>query len=404
MSLNIFYKSPLSGRTVCLQMDGSQGVHQLAQRVSHLESIPDHEFKLYSNGRRLTDTSQLMDGSVIAVHMDLMGGKGGFGSMLRAIGAQIEKTTNREACRDLTGRRLRDINEEKRIKEWIKKEAQRKEEMEERRRQKLAKMAAKPKAEFNDLEFERLRSEIPDIVDEALQYGLRQRELQSAGSSGGDGAGSSGTQRAVTQKRKTDNLRAKSKKKKKLSLWVGVDDVDVSSDSDVGADDNETITREPMPSSSVSSATEESNESSRLTTDELKSGDNESDAKNASEESTTDFSTQLSDDKTSDEVVETVMSSAPTEPEVTTSDSVAEPIASTSSEAPKEAVVYEPLDLMAYESVDQLESLGLDRLKHALTALGLKCGGTLTERANRLLSIRGLDTKDIPKKLWAKKK
>lgn len=34
--------------------------------------------------------------------------------MLRAIGAQIEKTTNREACRDLSGRRLRDINEEKR--------------------------------------------------------------------------------------------------------------------------------------------------------------------------------------------------------------------------------------------------------------------------------------------------
>ena len=38
----------------------------------------------------------------------------GFGSMLRSIGAQIEKTTNREACRDLSGRRMRDINNEKR--------------------------------------------------------------------------------------------------------------------------------------------------------------------------------------------------------------------------------------------------------------------------------------------------
>lgn len=37
----------------------------------------------------------------------------GFGSMLRAIGAQIEKTTNREACRDLIGRRMRDVNNEK---------------------------------------------------------------------------------------------------------------------------------------------------------------------------------------------------------------------------------------------------------------------------------------------------
>lgn len=37
----------------------------------------------------------------------------GFGSMLRAIGAQIEKTTNHEACRDISGRRLRDVNNEK---------------------------------------------------------------------------------------------------------------------------------------------------------------------------------------------------------------------------------------------------------------------------------------------------
>ena len=37
----------------------------------------------------------------------------GFGSMLRSIGAQIEKTTNHEALRDLSGRRMRDVNNEK---------------------------------------------------------------------------------------------------------------------------------------------------------------------------------------------------------------------------------------------------------------------------------------------------
>ena len=35
--------------------------------------------------------------------------------MLRAIGAQIEKTTSREACRDLSGRRMRDVNNEKKF-------------------------------------------------------------------------------------------------------------------------------------------------------------------------------------------------------------------------------------------------------------------------------------------------
>jgi hypothetical protein len=33
--------------------------------------------------------------------------------MLRAIGARIDKTKSREACRDLSGRRMRDVNNEK---------------------------------------------------------------------------------------------------------------------------------------------------------------------------------------------------------------------------------------------------------------------------------------------------
>ncbi len=53
------------------------------------------------------------DELVVRCHPRIPGGKGGFGSMLRALGAQIEKTTNREACRDLSGRRMRDVNNEK---------------------------------------------------------------------------------------------------------------------------------------------------------------------------------------------------------------------------------------------------------------------------------------------------
>ena len=41
------------------------------------------------------------------------------------------------------------------------------------------------------------------------------------------------------------------------------------------------------------------------------------------------------------------------------------------------------LDLSAFYGAEELASLGLDRLKSALMALGLKCGGTLEERAVR---------------------
>ncbi|CAD7678041.1 unnamed protein product [Nyctereutes procyonoides] len=47
------------------------------------------------------------------------------------------------------------------------------------------------------------------------------------------------------------------------------------------------------------------------------------------------------------------------------------------------------LDLSAFSSWEELASLGLERLKSALLALGLKCGGTLEERAQRLFSTKG---------------
>lgn len=77
-----------------------------------MQNLNEDSFYLVQNGKICNDAYELN----LPVHIvpRLHGGKGGFGSMLRAIGAQIEKTTNREACRDLSGRRLRDINEEKR--------------------------------------------------------------------------------------------------------------------------------------------------------------------------------------------------------------------------------------------------------------------------------------------------
>lgn len=61
------------------------------------------------------------------------------------------------------------------------------------------------------------------------------------------------------------------------------------------------------------------------------------------------------------------------------------------------------LDLTGFSSVDELASLGLDRLKSALMAKGMKCGGTLEQRAARLWSSRGIEVKDLPADLLANK-
>lgn len=60
------------------------------------------------------------------------------------------------------------------------------------------------------------------------------------------------------------------------------------------------------------------------------------------------------------------------------------------------------LDLDAFDSPEELEILGADRLKSALAALGLKCGGTLRQRAERLFSTKGKNLSDLHPSLFAK--
>ncbi|EGT41794.1 hypothetical protein CAEBREN_20182, partial [Caenorhabditis brenneri] len=55
------------------------------------------------------------------------------------------------------------------------------------------------------------------------------------------------------------------------------------------------------------------------------------------------------------------------------------------------------VDLSPYNSAEELEGLGLERLKGALMALGLKCGGTLKERAERLFATKGHKLSDLEK-------
>lgn len=143
----------------------------------------------------------------------LLGGKGGFGSMLRAIGAQIEKTTNREACRDLSGRRLRDINEEKRLKAWIEKQAKREKEAVERKQKKLEKLCAEPKHEFKDKRYDQERAELTERVGDAVEEGFK-------------AAGPSGI------KRKQEESNKPNKRKTMLDLEIDSDEFEDSDDSD----------------------------------------------------------------------------------------------------------------------------------------------------------------------------
>jgi len=153
------------------KVNSEMSVTKIRQYISIQTGMLPTDFYMLLNGKIL-DENTAHDG-IIHIVPRMLGGKGGFGSMLRAIGAQIEKTTNREACRDLSGRRLRDINEEKRVKDFLAKGGPSTEDPEERKKRKLQRLSQAPKTEFKDEHYEKHMSEMAESVTDAVECGFK---------------------------------------------------------------------------------------------------------------------------------------------------------------------------------------------------------------------------------------
>lgn len=154
-----------------IKVNSEMSLSSIRQYASVQTGMLQSDFYLLLNGKILSDN--IVQNDIVYIVPRTLGGKGGFGSMLRAIGAQIEKTTNREACRDLSGRRLRDINEEKRVKDFLAKGSASTEDPEERKKRKLQRLCQAPKTEFKDEHYEKNMSEMSESVTDAVECGFK---------------------------------------------------------------------------------------------------------------------------------------------------------------------------------------------------------------------------------------
>ncbi|KPJ03016.1 UPF0667 protein C1orf55-like [Papilio xuthus] len=234
MACHIYFQNQYISDSDC------SNTSDVRSRISQTFGIPPDDLYVTVNGRIVSNELKLDKENVVRVHTRLVGGKGGFGSMLRAIGAQIEKTTNREACRDLSGRRLRDINEEKRLRKWLEGQEDREREAAERKQKKIERLLTEPKIEVNlNPDYEKGRQELPERVSAAVDAGWE----------------AAGTSQASGSKRKI--VETISKGKKKAKLWI---DADLSDCSSLSEDDEEEETK-MSPVQTVS--TDSGNESDR---------------------------------------------------------------------------------------------------------------------------------------------
>ncbi|KAF8571635.1 hypothetical protein P879_02959 [Paragonimus westermani] len=335
--------------------------------MSHDDSYDDYFYTV--NGRITCELEGIPEDAVIRKHFRIRGGKGGFGSMLRAIGSQIEKTTNHEMCRDLSGRRMRDVNTERKLKEWYANASEREREKMEKyyeRRQNRREMLAKgplPDHKFSDREYERQKRKITYELQGALDAAI----------------GNILKNKSYVDSNVPSTSAPEGTVPKRARLWIEELDgyLSSSSSSSDGVRQNDPVGENPKSPRPVSPSCP--TDSAFMITNPIKSD--------------------------SDAITEKQMTSTDPNSTIVSEPSVSIPNPESGSVSQKPTV--QPLsdsDLETVSDATSLESFGLEVLKESLSSRGLKCGGTLSERARRLFSVRGLPPEEYPAKLRAKPK
>ncbi|NXJ82225.1 SDE2 regulator, partial [Trogon melanurus] len=406
--MELLVRDPLASRARPLALPpGGGSVRGLLRHRARELNIPEESLYVTCNGRLVNADDVLQNGAVYSLEPRLFGGKGGFGSMLRALGAQIEKTTNREACRDLSGRRLRDVNHEKAMAEWVKQQAEREAEKEQRRLERLQRKLAEPKHFFTNPDYQRQCHEMAERVEDSVLTGLQATSSRMVSPESGD-----------SRKRPGESGPNGTKSRKRKCFWLGLEGLDDpdSSDSEDDSEDDSPPSDGSCPSGSrynenagnsneCSSSSLDSVENSPATSATEKPLEQPTDAeRDLQGEMHTNGQTQIPAEENS-KMTKPLKEEAQEKNEMT-QDLKEEEQENASSKAQEtnqlQSTEVEPIDLLAFNSAAEMEALGLDRLKMQLMSLGLKCGGTLKERATRLFSVRGLSRDQIDPALFAK--
>ncbi|NXP81960.1 SDE2 regulator, partial [Ramphastos sulfuratus] len=404
----VLVRDPLASRVRLLPLSPGGSVRSLLCHCARELNIPEESLYVKCNGRLVSDEDVLQDGAVYSLEPRLCGGKGGFGSMLRALGAQIEKTTNREACRDLSGRRLRDVNHEKAMAEWVKQQAEREAEKEQRRLERLQRKLAEPKHFFTNADYQQQCHEMAERLEDSVLKGLQATSSKMVSPESSDG-----------RKRPGESGKNETKPRKRKCFWLGLeglDDADSSDCEDESEDDSPSASDGSCPSGSrYNEIAGKSNECSSSSVDSVEDTPANSAAEKPLEqpegterelqgETNSGGGTEIPDEENS-KMTKPLKEEAQEKNEITKAlkEEEQETVSSKAQEMNQsESIEMEPVDLLAFNSAAEMEALGLDKLKMELMSLGLKCGGTLKERAARLFSVRGLSRDQIDPALFAK--
>merc|ERR1712062_137224 len=286
-----------------------------------------------------SDLASLGINALITVNFKLIGGKGGFGSLLRAIGSQI-KTTDKQSCRTLDGKRIRNENHQKAVEEQRKRKIEKDKEDEKareiRKKKKMEDVIKTVAGQHGGKHF---------YEDEAYIESKKLTTEETIQS----------TQMAAS-KRNADIEAEKARRLEEERILQEKRDANGGVSSDESGSD---IEDEFMPKKTP--VITGPNLISRQVTASAKTN----------RHNNVMWSHMCG--KNMDE------------------------------NKPVEIIKYEDVNLEDFENREKLEELGSERLMELLMLRGLKTGGSCEERADRLLKVKGLTSAEYPAELRAQR-
>ncbi|KAJ1688147.1 hypothetical protein LUZ63_019537 [Rhynchospora breviuscula] len=443
MAIYQIFVKHLDGRTLCLQLPSPTiSGETLKLNLSLKCHLPLQFLRLTSGTREVSDQTLISaDGDYLFPSLSLLpslrGGKGGFGSLLRGAASKAgqKKTSNFDACRDMSGRRLRHVNAEKRLEEW-------KAEAEERKLEKLAddflKKKAKEGKKSSDLEVdkylekyrkdaERCIGEVEESVKESFELykECKRKVLPASGPSSSKRLKIWMGKKKIADSDSESDSEDEEEKNMEDTKSVVIDEGNSSSSSDKAEEGSSNNSSSSPVSGSPLNGELSGRESLETISEEENntSGTVESDVSvEAQMESNTDTKTISEENNVSGTVKSDVCVEAESNAErkclanvevaneevcadtpcVEVNAEVAAAGADGEVTTSNICCLEEPLNFENYNSSAELEVLGMERLKSELQKNGLKCGGTLQERAARLYLLKTTPIDKLPKKILAK--
>jgi len=348
-------------------------LEELKERIENDYLIPCELQRIVTKGGRIIHDGEIENGSVVQCLLSLVGGKGGFGSMLRSQGGRMaSKTTNNiSACRDLSGRRLKTIEDAKAITEWQRRQQEVKAKEEERIERKIAKAFKEEpsKRPVIDPEFIKATEEVAEKLEESIEKGFGGKK-----------------EMPKQEKRKSPETTSK------FSNW----DLDLLPDGASEDSEDEEVVKEErkLPAKKKAKVEEKVPEPQQKPAEKIEEKKIPEKVQEKPEEKNSDKS-KKAEERTADQN-EKIKSEEKKEPE-----KQEQPHQQNKPE--NESPKFDPIDLSKINSAVELEAFGMEQIKWELQSKGMKCGGSLKERCERLFLTKNTKLEDLPAKLFVKK-